>query len=221
MITACDRPTRHAGINGILRIAVGALALFLAIPAAHGLRSPLPETGAGSGISKGAAESCARKVKQLEKFSARTGNRGTQATRISEEELNSYLAYQLSSKYHPSLKSLMVHVEPTQLQGVAAVDFDQLGMSSKKFVTKMIASLFTGSHTLTVRGKLIADGGRAHFQLERALFDDMSLPNLLVEEIISTVGKRQKPPFDPMQPSQMPYGIQKAAMAQGYIIVYQ
>jgi len=42
-----------------------------------------------------------------------------------------------------------------------------------------------------------------------------------VEEIISTVGKRQKPPFDPMQPSQMPYGIQKVETGQGYITVYQ
>jgi hypothetical protein len=112
-------------------------------------------------------------------------------------------------------------LEPTRLQGVAVVDFDQLAMSSKQSVTRLIASLLTGRHTLTVHGKLIADAGRAHFQLERARFDEISLPNLLVEEIISTVGKRQKPPFDPMQPSQMPYGIRKVEMGQGCILVYQ
>jgi hypothetical protein len=79
----------------------------------------------------------------------------------------------------------------------------------------------TGRHTLTAYGKLIADGGLANFQLERSLFDDTSLPNLLVEEIISTVGKRQKPPFDPMQPSKMPYDIRKVEMGQGFITVYQ
>jgi len=221
MTTDRDRAARRAGINRISHIAIGTLALLLADVAAFPLRVSLLQAEAGSGISKGAADECARKVKKLEEFAARTGNRGTQTTRISDVELNSYLAYQLSPKYHPSLKSLTVQLEPTRLQGVAIVDFDQLGMSSKKSVTRIIASLLTGKHTLTVHGKLIADGGRANFQLERSLFDDISLPNLLVEEIISTVGKRQKPPFDPMQPSQMPYGIHKVDMGQGCIVVYQ
>jgi len=211
----------RAGTDRTFRAAMGALALFLVGLAAFPLAQSILQAESGTGISKAAADECARKVKELEAFSARTGNRGTRTTRISEAELNSFLAYQLSPKYHASLKSLTVRLEPTRLQGVAIVDFDQLGMNSKKTVTRMLASLLTGKHTLTAFGKLIAEGGRANFQLERALFDDVGLPNLLVEEIISAVGKRQKPPFDPMQPSQMPYGIQKVEMGQGCITVYQ
>ena len=221
MTTDRDRAARHTGTRRVYPAAIGVLALLIAELAAFPFAHSALQAETGPGISKAAAGECARKVKALETSSARTGNRGTQTTRISEAELNSFLAYELSPKYHASLKSLTVRLEPGRLQAVATVDFDQLGMSSKKSVTRLLASLLTGKHTLTAYGKLIADGGRANFQLERAMFDDISLPNLLVEEIISTVGKRQKPPFDPMQPSQMPYGIQKVETGQGYITVYQ
>ncbi len=221
MRTVPDRATRRAEINRVVQVAACTLALMFVELAAFPSAPSAIEAQTGPGISKSAAAECARKVKRLEDFSARTGSKGAQTTRISEAELNSYLAYELSPKYHPSLKNLTVRLEPNRLQGLASIDFDQLGVSSKKSVTRMIASLLSGKHTLTAYGKLIADGGRACFQLERASFDDISLPNLLVEEIISTVGKRQKPPFDPMQPSQMPYGIQKVEMGQGCIDVYQ
>jgi len=35
------------------------------------------------------------------------------------------------------------------------------------------------------------------------------------------VGRKQDPPFDPMQPSKMPYEIQKVDVHSGYIVVYQ
>ncbi|NWG12499.1 MAG: hypothetical protein HXY20_03080 [Acidobacteria bacterium] len=163
----------------------------------------------------------ARKVKRLEDFASIEPPRGSQTTRFSEEEINSFLAYDLSSKYHACLKSLIVRIEPTELRGVSVLDFDRLGMTSKKFFTKLIAGMFRGTHTLSMRGKVIAREGKAHFELEEAVFDDTSLPNFLVEEIISTVGKRQKPPFDPLQPSQMPYGIQRVDFYKGYMIVRQ
>ena len=172
-------------------------------------------------ISRRASESCARKVKMLEEFSAKEQPRGNQTTRLSEEEINSFLAYELSKEYHPCLKSLEFKLQEGPLQATAVVDFDRLAMTSKQFFAKLIASLFRGSHTLTMRGKIIAQEGKAHFELEEAAFDGTGLPNLLVEEVISTVGKRQKPPFDPLQPSEMPYGVQKVEFHNGYVLVYQ
>ncbi len=176
---------------------------------------------AGPRISKKACESCARKVGALETEAARTGPRRHPVTRFSEEEINSYLALELKSKFHPSLKSLQVSFGEDVLDGTAEIDFDKLSASSTKTVTKMIARLFSGVHKLSVRGKLIAEGGKGSFQLDQAKFDDSALPNFLVSEIISAVGKKQKPPFDPLQPTEMPYGIQKVEVHTGYIVVYQ
>jgi hypothetical protein len=96
-----------------------------------------------------------------------------------------------------------------------------LGANSKKFSTKLFAGMFRGIHNLTVRGKLITNDGKANFELEEARFDNNSLPNFLVDEIITAVGRKQRPPFDPMQPSQMPYHIEKVDFHKGYILVRQ
>lgn len=221
MMTHCDRDARRTVFRKILCISVATLALAFAASTAPHTGSPAAEAEKQPGTSKDAAASCARKVEQLEDFSRRPGNRGSRTTRVSELEVNSYLAYELSPEYHPCLKSLVFRLEPARLQAIAIVDFDKLGLSSKNSVTKIIAALLTGAHTLALTGKLVADAGKAQFQLERALFDNTGLPNLLVEEIVSAIGRKQKPPFDPMQPSQMPFGIQKVDVGQGYIVVYQ
>jgi hypothetical protein len=170
-------------------------------------------------VSKPAAESCARKVAQLESYTP--GKSPKQTTRFSEAEINSYLALDLSKHYHPSLRSLVMKFEEDRLQGVATIDFDQLALHSKKGLTRLLAGLLSGVHTLEMRGKLVAKDGKGHFDLEEARFDGTSLPNLLVEEIISAVGRKQKPPFDPLQPSELPYNIQSVDVKAGHILVHQ
>jgi hypothetical protein len=179
-----------------------------------------PPTGAG--VSKEASDSCSAKVKKLEDLASDPKRKEKhQSTRFTEPEINSYLALELSTHYHPSLKSLVMKFEEAKLQGVATIDFDELGMTSKKVLTRLMARLFSGVHTLTIRGELRAAEGKGHFVLEEALFDESTLPNFLVEEIITSVGGKQKPPFDPLQPSQMPYGIDRVEIHKGYIIVHQ
>ena len=135
--------------------------------------------------------------------------------------MNSYISLDLSSQFHPSLKSLVLKFDENELQGVAAVDFDQLGASSSGLLAKLISAMFSGTHTLIVRGQLISKSGMAHLQLEQAYFDGKELPRALVEEIIATVGQRQNPPFDPLQPSEMPYDIERVVVHSGHIVVYQ
>ncbi len=171
-------------------------------------------------ISRAAAEGCATKVKRLEDFAAASTPKKKQDTEFTENEVNSYLALELSPKYHPSLKSLLMSFEESRIQGVALVDFDKLGMNAKG-LARLFARLLSGTHTLTMRGKLRTEAGKGSFVLEEARFDDTTLPNFLVEEIISAVGSRQKPPFDPMQPSQMPYRIKTVDVFPGRIVAHQ
>ncbi len=173
------------------------------------------------GISRAAADRCRAKVNKLEGFTPKAGQARTQQTRFTQEEINSYLALDLRSKYGPGLESLEFIFQEARLQGDAVIDFDSLGMRSTKLLGKLMASMFSGIHRLSVRGKVVAEGGKAYFQLEEAKFDSTSLPNFLVEEIITAVGRKQRPPFDPLQPSQMPYRIERVEMHPGLILVYQ
>jgi hypothetical protein len=171
--------------------------------------------------SKTAAERCSSKIKKLEDFSDKRKPDERLATRFSEEEIDSYLALDLSPKYHPSLKSLRVFFEENRLRAIATIDFDRLGETSTRFLSKLISLMLSGTHTISARGRLVSGNGSAYFDLEEAHFDGRTLPKSLVEEIITVVGQKQNPPFDPLRPSTLPYKIEKIDVHSGYIIVYQ
>jgi hypothetical protein len=172
--------------------------------------------------SKAAAERCGLQLKSLEDFVANGKAGQKKTTRFSEEEINSYLALNASSNYHPSLKSLAVLLfEGEKLEGVAVVDFDRLGSGSSGILPEVLSILFSGKHTLAVRGKLISGDGKGCFELEEAQFDGRELSRFLVEQIITAIGRRQKPPFDPLQPSELPYKIQRAEVHEDYLLVHQ
>jgi hypothetical protein len=201
-----------------LRFSIAFSPLLLLLVPFSGARSPSNPPAA---VSKAAAAACSAKVQKLQDFAADPERGKKQTTRFSQAELNSYLAFELSSKYHPSLKSLEIQLQEAKLEGTAAIDFDQLGMASKGMMGKLVAKLFSGVHNLRIRGQLHAEGGQAYLVLDEAHFDDTSLPNFLIEEVITAVGRKQKPPFDPLKPSQMPYAIDRVDVHTGHILVHQ
>ncbi len=216
------RRSRSRGNDRSRRIIKTVLLLcLLACGAAKDVRSVQSADQLAPGISKAAADSCARKVKALEAFAETPEKHGAKKTRFTQSEINSFLALDLKSKYHPSLQKLEFTFDEDKLSAVASVDFDNLSMNSTKVFTRLVAKLFSGVHNLCMSGKLAARDGKANFVLDEARFDSNVLPNFLVEEIISAVGRKQKPPFDPMQPSKMPYAVDRVEVHRDYILVYQ
>jgi hypothetical protein len=175
---------------------------------------------APAAITRAAANRCDSKLKILEAHATHKAAR-PQTTEFSEDEVNSYFALILSPKYHPCLKGLSFKFEEDKLQAVADIDFDRLGKTSSKLLPKLLSFMLSGVHTLMARGQLVSGNGKASFRLEQARFDNSTLPKALVEEIITAVGRKQKPPFDPLQPSELFYGIQKIDVHPGYVVVHQ
>jgi len=171
--------------------------------------------------SRDAAARCQTKLKNLDDFANRRKSGQKQTTKITEEEINSFLELNLKSKYHASLKSLVMEFNENRMQATAVINFDHLRSASTKLLPKLIGLVLSGVHTIAVEGQVLSGNGRANFRLERARFDNGTLPKYLVEEILSAVGRKQKPPFDPMQPSRMPYEINRIETHPGYIIVFQ
>jgi hypothetical protein len=190
------------------------LSSMTVIPAGAGKTAYIP--------SKAASERCSAKLDSLADFAAKRKSGQKQTTQFSQDEINSYLALDLSTHYHPCLKSLMVNLEEKNgLQAVASIDFDSLKSSSDKLLSKLLGLMFSGTHTLTAKGQLISKGGKANFRLDQARFDDTTLSRYLVEQIITAVGRKQNPPFDPLQPSKIFYEIEKMDIHSRHIIVYQ
>jgi len=171
--------------------------------------------------SKVAAEQCGFKLKKIEAFAVNRREGEKQVIRISQEELNSYLALDLSQKYHPSVKRLVISFENERLHGIALLDFDLIGSLSEGLLPKIVNMLLTGKHIVAARGQVQSSNGMAAFHLEQAWLDGNTLPSLIIEEIIATVCKKQRPPFNPFQPSEMPYRIQSIELRKGFVTIYQ
>ncbi len=186
-----------------------------------GFANPVGTGSTAPAVTKAASERCNLKLKALENYAAHPKTGRVPTTQFSEDEVNSYFALDLSPQFHPCLKSLTFRFEEDRLQGDAIIDFDRLGAASGKLFPKLLSLMLSGVHTITARGQLVSGDGKASFRLEQARFDNSTLPKALVEEIISAVGRKQNPPFDPLQPSHLFYGIKKIDVHPGYALVYQ
>jgi hypothetical protein len=171
--------------------------------------------------SKSAAQKCISKQKALEKFASKSKPGQRLRTQFFEDEINSYLALNLSPNYHPCLKSLIVTFEWDKVHAVALLDFDRLESTSAGFLPKIIGLILSGTHTISASGQLVSNNGSAYYRLEQARLDNSTLPKSLVKEVISFVGSKQNPPWDPLQPSKLPDKIEKVRVFPGYIIAYQ
>jgi hypothetical protein len=219
-----DRHRSKAGSQGECRRSTQKLILLFCLStciAVVSASTAQPADPPAAAISKAASEACARKIRALEAFANAPGKPGARKTRFTQAEINSYLALELKPKYHPSLQNLELAFEEDKVRAVASIDFDKLSMNSTKMLTRLVAKLFSAKHSLSMSGTLAAKEGMANFILDEARFDDTSLPNFLVEEIISAVGRKQKPPFDPLQPSRMPYAIDRVEVHRESILVCQ
>jgi hypothetical protein len=207
-----DKQPVVKSLFGIALILAGCLIYFgLSIPSIWGSDTS----------SKEAAARCSAKLKKLEDFMTQKKKSRQQKTQFTEQEVNAYLASNIGSKYHPSLKSLVVSFAEEEIQGTATVDFDLIDDASTKLFPKFLSLLFSGTHTISSQGKLISNEGKATFLLNQARFDNSTLPKNLIEGLITMIGKKQSPPFDPLKPSELPYKIERVDLKNGYIIVYQ
>ena len=119
------------------------------------IAAPAETEKSESGISIAAAKKCELKLKKMEDFLEKRKPGGRNTTRFSEKEANSYLAYNLSKEYHPSLKKLVTAFKKNQLQIAVSVDFDRIGATSNKLLPKIMGLLLSGTHTIDAQGKLV------------------------------------------------------------------
>ncbi|MEJ2247259.1 MAG: hypothetical protein P8Y80_14460 [Acidobacteriota bacterium] len=160
-------------------------------------------------------------MKEIEDFAAQEEADKEMATRLTEEEVNAYLSLDINSDNQSCLKNMRMAFKQDLMEGISSVDFDCLRDTSSKTFSAIILRLFSGTHVITARGTIVSGDGKGHIQLEQVRFDDSVLPNFLVEQAVAAVCGKQDPPFNPMQPSALPYNIKKITIHPGYIMVYQ
>lgn len=213
--------TVHGRLRTIAVRVLGALLVIqLLLQGSDGFRS-LAAARAGSNgaevaVSAKAAEAAAEKLRQIREASSnRTAGSLTQ---FSEEEVNSYLALELASRYPSGISDVQVRFLPGRILGTSQVDFAKL-KAAHRTSGGMADYLFWGIHTLSVEGGFSAIDGVGQFDLESVSLDGFTLPQRLVDLLIETFLKPRFPSLALNRPFRLPYSIDRVQVMRERIAV--
>ncbi len=99
------------------------------------------------------------------------------------------------------------------------VNVDELQFPVDDVMTGYLRLLLKGIQTLEIEGTLEAEKGLATYRVQEARLSGIPIPARLVNNLLSSLGKKNNPPFDPTQPFEMPYGIQSFAFQPGNVMM--
>lgn len=140
--------------------------------------------------------------------------------KISESELNAYLAALVEKENVKSVEALFVKLRSGSFSTYAVVNVDNVSKKDKDAATRILMqTILAGRQYLSADGSLEARDGLGQYTLTSARINEVEIPTPIVNSLINTVGKRQNPPFDLSKPFKLPYGIRVAEIKAGYLEV--
>ncbi len=138
---------------------------------------------------------------------------------VTEEELNAYLSVQLDQQHQKAVESIALLLKEGTFLTRVEVNVDELQFPVDDVTTAYLRLLLKGIQTLEIEGKLEAENGLATYRVQEARLSGIPIPARLVNNLLSSLGKKNDPPFDPTQPFEMPYGIQSFTFQPGKVMM--
>jgi len=138
---------------------------------------------------------------------------------VTEEELNAYLSAQLHQQHQKAVESIVLLLKEGTFLTRVEVNVDELQFPVDDVMTGYLRLLLKGIQTLEIEGTLETEKGLATYRVQEARLSGIPIPAQLVNYLLSSLGKKNNPPFDPTQPFEMPYGIQSFTFQPGNVIM--
>jgi hypothetical protein len=134
------------------------------------------------------------KVDAIARFAEKPTSRAL-VTRITETEVNAYLAYDAKPQLPAGFTDPRITVLPTlDLSGTAVVDLDAVRKQRQSRGWLDPLSYLGGTLTVAVVGRLEAAGGQARFALTSAHVGGVPVPKVVVQELVSFYTKTEANP---------------------------
>jgi len=131
--------------------------------------------------------------------------------RLSDAEVNEYLAYARKTQPRPGLESSTVKFFPNNyVSTYTVVDFDAVERWKPGTIPLALRPVLSGKKAIWVDVRFKAQGGAMTFSIEKAYFGSIRLPAFVVEKVIQIVAARQPEKYDTTKPVPLPFGLQKA-----------
>ena len=188
------------------------------------LLAPLALVSLGAAtVSRQNSESFAAKVARIQKQSA--GGSAGLRTPVSEDELNSWFAYQAQPLLPAGLMQPQVTiVGDGKVMGQAVVDLDAIGAKRKSSAGGFDPfSLLAGKVPIGVTGTLQTQNGMGRFDVESAEISGISVPVAVLQELLSYYSRSPEKPDGVRLDSAfaLPARIRQIEVGQGQAVVIQ
>jgi hypothetical protein len=130
--------------------------------------------------------------------------------RLSEAEVNDYLVQSLKTQPRPGLESVNIKFFPSNYTSTfTVINFDAVEKWRPGTIPMLLRPVLTGSKAVWVDIRFGADSGRATFSIEKAYFQGIRLPAILVQKVIEIVAARQPEHYDTSKAVPLPFGLKK------------
>lgn len=139
---------------------------------------------------------------------------------ILEEDLNAYLAVELKKSEHPAVQDVAVRFHEGSFTTRLKVDMDKVEVKDQSMTAGLLASLMTGVQIIQVEGTLKTNKGTGTYVTRKAWLNDVPVPATLVDSLLSRIGRKNEPPFDPTEPFKMPYEIKEVIFKSGRVQLF-
>jgi hypothetical protein len=130
---------------------------------------------------------------------------------FTEQEMNQYMAWALKNEARPGVDSIILKFfEGNYISSYSVLDFDAVERWQPGTIPRLLRPVLSGKRALWVDLRFTASGSHATYTVEKAFFDKLPVPTVVVEKVIAVIAARQPEHYDTTKPIPLPLGIDRA-----------
>jgi hypothetical protein len=150
------------------------------------------------------------KIQSVKQAPPLEAGREPRRVEVNETELESYVLYDLQQDIPARLESVDVQLTP----GAVAADV-KMTFPSDATGNVAIDTIISGTHTLFVKGRLLAENRNGRFYLEETRLDGIPVPTILIEGLLARFVKPRYPEVNISEPFVLPWNIRSIVISSG------
>ncbi len=143
---------------------------------------------------------------------------GPERLELTEEDVNAWLNLVVENRKDSGVRQ--AHVDflgENRIEGTAEIDMDKVNLEG--YSAQLFRSLLQGVQKVDVTGTLECADGKGEFSIEQASLNGVSVPAVLVEQILSYATSRQPPNIDITEPFDLPSDIRSVEVLKDRIVI--
>lgn len=165
------------------------------------------------------ADSLAQKIENMRERYLR-GDARAKDFRVSQQEVNAYLAHRLADQIPRGVKDLRVSFGPDLLNAGCLVD---LAAMRDRLPDSSLALLFQGQVPVELSARVRAEGGLGKVDIQSCRLGGMEMPRAFLQQLLNMYAKSpSRPEGIRLEDSfELPYGIRSARLLAGEAVLRQ